>query len=98
MFRELRLAREQAKKKLLGVGLDAADEHVRITRGENFHLVGGSKDTHEQMQEKCIKMNEKLDARGKTLERLDRKEFLDLASECGMNIAELDARQGRKEQ
>ena len=26
---------------LLGVGLDNRDEHRRITRGDNFYLVGG---------------------------------------------------------
>ena len=42
------------KPGLLGVGLDNEDGHVRVTRGDNFHLVGGSRDTHESMQEKCI--------------------------------------------
>ena len=74
------------KAKLLGVGLDGRDEHVRITRGKNFELCGGSQDTHEAMQEKCIKFNEKLDARGKELDGLERREFLDLAAECEMNV------------
>ena len=45
---------------LLGIGLDGRDGHVRITRGENFHLLGGSPETHQAMQEKCIRFNEKL--------------------------------------
>lgn len=73
--------------KLLGLGLDNKDGHVRVTRGKNFHLVGGSHETHETMQEKCIKFNEKLDARGKHLGELDRKEFLELAAECEMNVS-----------
>ena len=72
---------------LLGLGLDGRDGHVRITRGGNFHLVGGSQDPHEAMQESCIKLNEKLDARGKRLEDLDRGELIDLAAECRMNLA-----------
>lgn len=76
----------QGKAKLLGVGLDGEDGHARVTRGENFHLVGGSEDTHGQMQEKCIKFNEKLSGRGKQLEDLERQEFLDIASECKMNV------------
>jgi hypothetical protein len=77
-----------AKKKraLLGVGLDNDDGHVRVTRGENFHLVGGSEETHESMQEKCIKFNEKLTQRGKQLDDLETKEFHDLAEECRMNV------------
>ena len=76
---------EKHKAALLGLGLDNDDGHVRVTRGENFHLVGGSEQTHESMQEKCIKFNEKLDARGKRLEDLDGQEFVDLAGECEMN-------------
>lgn len=80
------MVRKNTNSKLLGVGLDNKDEHVRVTRGKNFHLVGGSQDTHEHMQEKCIKFNEKLDARGKELDDLEHKEFLDLAAQCEMNI------------
>ena len=78
---------ERDKAKLLGIGLDGEDGHVRVTRGKNFELHGGSQDTHEAMQEKCIKFNEKLDERGKELGALERREFLDLAAECRMNVA-----------
>ena len=76
---------QDRKAMLLGLGLDNDDGHVRVTRGENFHLVGGSEDTHGVMQEKCIKFNEKLDDRGKRIEQLDPQEFLDIAAECDMN-------------
>ena len=49
---------------LLGVGLDGSDGHRRITRGRDTLLVGGSQDTHAQMQEKAVKLNEELDRRG----------------------------------
>ena len=49
---------------LLGVGLDGSDGHKRITRGRDTLLVGGSHDTHAQMQEKAVKLNEELDRRG----------------------------------
>ncbi len=71
---------------LFGIGLDGDDEHIRITRGENFSLIGGSKDTHEEMQEKAIKFNEKLKSKGKTLDKVSREEFLDLAHEVGMKV------------
>jgi hypothetical protein len=70
---------------MLGVGLDG-DNEVRLTRGENFRLVGGSRETHESMQEKCIKFNEKLKGRGKSLEDLSRGEFLEIAADCRMNV------------
>ncbi|MGB2823722.1 MAG: hypothetical protein WBF17_22260 [Phycisphaerae bacterium] len=77
---------ERRKAKLLGLGLDNDDECVRITRGKNFELRGGSRDTHEGMQEKCVKFNEKLDAKGKELGDLEHREFLDMAAECKMNV------------
>ena len=71
---------------LLGVGLDNDDGHLRTTRGEIFSIVGGSHETHKLMQEKCIKFDEKLKGRGKRLEQLEGAEFMDIASECEMNV------------
>ena len=72
------------KAMLLGLGLDNKDGHVRVTKGENFHLVGGSHETHEVMQETAIKVNEKLRSRGKRLEDVSREEFRDIAHEVGL--------------
>ncbi|MFM8469305.1 MAG: hypothetical protein ACKODH_04950 [Limisphaerales bacterium] len=71
------------KAVILGVGLDS-DGHQRVTTGANFALVGGSKDTHEQMTEKAIKINEKLKQKGKQLEEVSREEFDDIAHEVGL--------------
>ena len=71
---------------LLGLGLDNNDGHVRVTRGENFHLLGGSQETHEKMQEQAIKLNEKLDHRGKRLEDVSHEELTDIAHELGMKV------------
>ncbi|MBI3831140.1 MAG: hypothetical protein HY291_16595 [Planctomycetes bacterium] len=67
---------------LLGLGLDGKDGHVRLTRGENFQLVGGSKETHEVMQETAVKINEELNRRGKRLEEVTKKEFMDIAGKA----------------
>ena len=80
------MVQDRNKAMLLGVGLDNNDGEVRLTRGDNFCLVGGSDETHEAMQEKCIKFNEKLRASGQQLEQLERNEFIDLACECKMNV------------
>ena len=74
---------KKGKAVMLGVGLDD-DGHKRITRGPNFALVGGSKDTHEEMTEKAIKINEKLGAKGKSLETVSREEFDDIAHAVGL--------------
>lgn len=67
---------------LLGVGLDNQDEHRRITKGDNFYLVGGSAETHDRMMETAIKFNEKLSKRGKSLHELSKDEFVDLMHEA----------------
>ncbi|MCI0640065.1 MAG: hypothetical protein L0Y72_23455 [Gemmataceae bacterium] len=63
---------------LLGVGLDNHDEHKRITRGEEFFLVGGSQETHEKMQDVAIRVTESLKNRGKRLKDASPDEVVDL--------------------
>jgi hypothetical protein len=74
---------KKAKAMMLGVGLDN-DGHKRVTTGPNFALVGGSRDTHEQMTEKAIKINEKLQQKGKTLENVAHEEFDEIAQSVGL--------------
>jgi hypothetical protein len=81
--------KEDKKSLILGVGLDNADGHVRITRGENFRLFGGSEETHGVMQEKAVKFNEKLKDRGKRLEEVSKEEFRDIAHEIGLSDKQL---------
>ena len=68
---------------LLGVGLDS-DGHKRVTTGPNFALVGGSKETHEEMTEKVVKINEKLKTAGKNLETVSSDQFDEIAREVGL--------------
>lgn len=76
--------RKRSKKAMmLGLGLDS-DGHKRVTSGDNFLLVGGSKETHEAMTEKVIKINEKLSAKGKTLDNVSKEEFEDIAHDVGL--------------
>ena len=63
---------------LLGMGFDNTDGQRRITKGDNFCLVGGSEETHERMTETTIKFNEKLARKGKHLSELSREEFMDM--------------------
>lgn len=66
---------------LLGMGFDNADGQRRITKGDNFCLVGGSEETHERMTETTIKFNEKLAKKGKHLSELSREEFQEMMYE-----------------
>lgn len=76
-----RVAPEKPKvksAKLLGIGLDNEDGHTRMTRGKNFVLCGGSQETHSQMQETAIKVNEQLDRKGKRLEDVTPPELFEM--------------------
>lgn len=66
-------------KGLLGVGLDGRPGEKRITRGENFLLFGGSKETHEQMVATVLKLNEKVDELGKKLEQVNARELHEIS-------------------
>jgi hypothetical protein len=65
----------------LGVGLDNKDGHQRVTRSEEFLLIGGSADTHERMQSTAIRFGEALRSRGKTLRDASPEEAVDLLRE-----------------
>jgi hypothetical protein len=75
--------KKKRKALLLGVGLDS-DGHKRVTTGPNFALIGGSAETHEDMTEKAVKINEKLKAKGKTLDEVGGEEFDDIAQSVGL--------------
>jgi hypothetical protein len=74
---------KRPKALLLGVGLDS-DGHKRMTTGKNFVLAGGSKETHEEMTEKAIKINERLARKGKELHEVSREEFDEIAHDVGL--------------
>lgn len=67
---------------LMGLGLDNKDGHTRVTKGDNFVMMGGSEETHERMTETAIKVNEKLSAKGKGLEEVSPKELIDIIHEA----------------
>ena len=67
---------------MLGGGLDIQDGHKRVTRGDNFCLIGGSEETHDRMTETAIKVNEKLARKGKQLRDVSPEEFADLVREA----------------
>lgn len=69
------------KSTLLGLAFDAVDGQKRITRGPNFLLAGGSPDTHGQMQETAIKINEHLARQGKDMSEISIRELRDIVTE-----------------
>lgn len=78
----MKASKKQRKQAaLLGLGLDGDDGHTRLTRGKNFVLYGGSQETHAKMQETAIKINERLDRRGKQLEDVSPREMIEIYRE-----------------
>jgi hypothetical protein len=63
---------------LLGLGLDNADGHKRITTGDKFAILGGSAETHEKMTETMVKTFEELRQRGKQLEQVEPVELAEI--------------------
>ena len=63
---------------LIGVGLDGADGHTRVTRAEDVLLVGGSEETHERMQDTIIHVSEAVEKDGKRIRDLTVEEMIDL--------------------
>lgn len=70
--------RSEKTARLLGVGFDNADGHVRITRGDRFDILFGSEKTHDKMRETCVKIDECLRRKGRRLDDLSRQEFVEL--------------------
>ena len=56
--------------RLLGVGFDADDGHVRITTGDKFDVIMGSDESHEYITKLITKIEKELDAQGLNLDEL----------------------------
>ena len=67
---------------LLGVGFDNQDGHQRITKAEEILLVGGSEETHEQMQDVAIHVTEALKSKGKRVSDAELEELADLVRDA----------------
>jgi hypothetical protein len=66
---------------LIGIGLDNHDGHTRITKGEDFFLLGGSAETHEKMQDFTIRLTERLQKKGKRIRDVAITELRDIADD-----------------
>lgn len=57
--------------RLLGVGFDAEDGHVRITNGEKYDVLLGSDESHEYISALIARIEGELEMRGLKLDELD---------------------------
>jgi hypothetical protein len=65
---------------LIGFGLDSSDDQQRVTRGDQTLIFGGSPETHAELRETALKIEEELGRRGRRLADLDPVELADLAA------------------
>ena len=49
---------------LIGLGLDSGDDDNRLTRGDQSLILGGSAETHAELQDTALKMERELDRAG----------------------------------
>ena len=61
--------------RLLGVGFDAEDGHVRITKGENYDILMGSDESHEYIRKLICKIEDELRFRDMKLDDLTPEEL-----------------------
>ena len=61
--------------RLLGVGFDAEDGHIRITQGDRHDVLMGSAESHEYLQQLIHRIEKKLESSGLSLEDIDPNEF-----------------------
>jgi len=64
---------------LIGFGFDSGDDQQRLTRGDQTLIVGGSAETHAELLETALRMEQELDRRGLDLGDLDPVELAELA-------------------
>lgn len=74
------MAQEQERiTKIVGVGADGKDGHIRFTRGEGYELLNGSEESHDLMQQWCEGINQHLAELDKDITQLSVDEFLAIA-------------------
>ena len=75
---------EERRRFLLGLGLDNEDGHARVTRHEEYVLLGGSEETHERMQDDVERFRHSLEKLGTDLHRASKEELREAARRSGL--------------
>ena len=64
--------------RLLGVGFDTDDGHIRISQGDRFDVIMGSAECHEYIRTLIQEIEQAMDERGMCLNDLTPKAFTEL--------------------
>jgi len=68
--------------KIIGLGADGFDGHVRVTNGNHYELVQGSEHSHELMHQWCEEINRRLKKMNREMQQLSVNEFIALARDA----------------
>jgi hypothetical protein len=71
----MRAGKKRKIVRLLAVGFDAEDGHIRLTQGEKHDVLMGSAESHEYLQKLILRIEEKIESSGLSLEDIDPGEF-----------------------
>lgn len=69
------------KVRLLGVGFDTEDGHIRITQAEKYDVLMGSHESHEYITQLIQKIETELKCRDLNLDELSPDELITLIGE-----------------
>ena len=63
---------------LVGVRLDRGDGHTRVSRGDDFVAVGGTKEAHEHLRETVAEISDEVKRRKRSLVEVRREELKEI--------------------
>ena len=77
---------EERISKIIGMGTDGHDGHLRFTTGEGYEILQGSEESHELMQTWCEAIHRELEALEKDITELSVDEFLEVARRAAPDV------------
>jgi len=72
--------------RMIGVGADNGDGHIRLTEGGQYRVVQGSEQSHEAMLAWCEGINQRLASMNKRMDELTTEEFMELARQAAPRV------------
>lgn len=63
---------------LLGVGFDNKDGQIRITQADEYQVLMGSSETHNELQKICRQIDESIKSSNRLLNDYSPEEFMEL--------------------
>ncbi len=76
----MRTGKKKKIIRLLGVGFDADDGHIRITQSDHHDVFMGSAESHEYLEQLIQRIEDKIESSGLSLEDLDPDELSGLVN------------------